>query len=115
MAAIQHLTALALPLNALADEAKCEDLERVIVVNDPEKFFQVGAKLPSQEKEQLVKFLKKNIDVFAWSPYKAPSIDPNFICHHLNVNPSIVLNRQPPQRPSKEHAKTVRSEVAKLK
>jgi len=53
--------------------------------------------------------------VFAWSPYEAPGIDPSFICHQLNVNPSIVPKRQPPRRPSKEHAKAIRSEVAKLK
>ena len=64
MAAIQHLTALALPLNALADEAKCEDLDRVIVVNDPERFFQVGTQMPPLEREQLVEFLRKNVDVF---------------------------------------------------
>ena len=29
-----------------ADKVKCEDLMRVIVTDDPEKFFQVGAKLP---------------------------------------------------------------------
>ena len=104
-----------MPLNALADEAKCEDLERVIVADDPEKFFQVGAKLLSREKEQLVKFLRENIDVFTWSPHRALGIDLNFICHRLNVNPSIVSKRQPPRRPSKEHAETVRSEVAKLK
>ena len=104
-----------MPLNALTDEAKCEDLERVIVADDPEKFFQVGAKLPSREKEQLEKFLRENTNVFSWSPYKAPGIDPNFICHRLNVNPSIVPKRQPPQRLSKKHAEAVRSEVAKLK
>ena len=53
-----------MPLNALANEAKCKDLERIIVANDPGKFFQIGAKLPSREKEQLVKFLRENIDVF---------------------------------------------------
>ena len=31
------------------------------------------------------------------------------------MNPSIVPKRQPPRRPSKEHAEAVRSEVAKLK
>ena len=95
--------------------AKCEDLERVIVSDDPEKFFQIGAKLPSREKAQLVEFLRENVDVFAWSPYEAPGIDPSFICHQLNVNPSIVLKRQPPRRPLKEHVEAVRSEVAKLK
>ena len=64
-----------------ADKVECEDLERVIVADDPEEFFQVGAKLPLQEKEGLLKFLRANVDVFAWNPYKAPGVDPNFICH----------------------------------
>ena len=89
-------------------------MERVIVTDDPERFFQVGAKLPLQEKERLLEFLRENVDGFAWSPYEAPGVDPNFICHRLNVNPSVILKRQPPQRPSKEHAEVVRSEVAKL-
>ena len=61
-----------------------------------EKFFQVGAKLPPQEKEKLVEFLKRNIDVFAWDACDAPGIDPTFICHHLNVKPSITPKKQPP-------------------
>lgn len=98
-----------------ANEVKCEDLERVIVDDDPERFFQDGAKLPLQEKERLLEFLRENVDVFAWSPYEAPGVDPNFICYRLNVNPSVIPKRQPPRRPSKEHAEAVRSEVAKLK
>ena len=97
------------------DEVKCEELERIIIADDPEKFFQVGAKLPSQEKEILLEFLRANIDMFAWSPYESLGIDSSFICHRLNVNPSIAPKRQPPRRPSKEHAEAVRSEVAKLK
>ena len=44
---------------------KCEDLEKVVVGDDPERFFQVGAQLPLLEREQLVKFLRENVDVFA--------------------------------------------------
>ena len=44
------------------DEVKCEDLEKVVVGDDPEKFFQVGTQMPLLE-EQLVEFLRKNIDV----------------------------------------------------
>ena len=53
--------------------------------------------------------------MFAWDAYKAPRLDPEFICHHLNVNPSITPKRQPPRRLSKEHVETVKSEVTKLK
>ena len=94
---------------------KCEGLDKVVIGDDPEIFFQVGAQLPLQEREQLVKLLRRNVDVFAWDAYKAPGLDPKFICHHLNVNPSVTPKRQPPQRPSKEHVEAVKSEVIKLK
>ena len=71
--------------------------------------------MPPHEKEELVKFLKRNIDVFAWDVYDALGIDPDFICHHLNINPSITPKKQLPQRPSKEHAEAIREEVMKLK
>ncbi|XP_065630146.1 uncharacterized protein LOC136067783 [Quercus suber] len=68
-----------------------------------------------QKKEGLVQLLKENLDVFAWNAYEAPGVDPEFICHHLKVNPMITPKKQPPRRPSKEHAEAVREEVAKLK
>ena len=80
----------------ISQEAKYNDLERVVVDNDPEKFFQVGTQLPLQEREELIEFLRKNIDVFAWNTYEAPGVDPNFIYHHLNVNPLITPRKQPP-------------------
>ena len=104
-----------MPVDDPAEEVKCENLERVIVDANPEKFFQVGAKLPLRGKEELIGFLRENVDVFAWDAYEAPGIDPNFICHHLNVNPSAIPKKQPPRRPSKEHVNAVKDEVAKLK
>ena len=79
-----------------AEEIKCESLEKFIVDNDPERFFQVGFELPPQEKEELVGFLRRNVDVFAWDAYDAPGVDPSLICHHLNVNPSSIPKKQPP-------------------
>ena len=88
---------------------------KVIVGDDPEKFFQIGSQLPHQEKEKPIEFLRRNIDVFAWNAYEAPGVDPEFICHHLKVNPLITPRKQPPRRPSKEHTEAVREEVMKLK
>ena len=84
------------PLDTAADGAKCKDLEKVVIEGDAKIFFQIGAKLPPQEKEELVEFLKRNIDVFVWDACDAPGIDPAFICHHFNVNPSITPKKQPP-------------------
>ena len=94
---------------------RCEDLDKVIIGDDPERFFQVGAQLPLQEREQLVELLRRNVNVFAWDAYEAHGLDPKFICHHLNVNPLVTLRKQPPRRPSNEHVEAVKSEVIKLK
>ena len=104
-----------LPIGGTSDEMKCEDLVKITIGDDPEKFFQVGSQLPQQEREELVEFLKRNIDVFAWNTYEAPGVDPDFICHHLNVNPLVAPKKQLPRRPSKEHAEAVRQEVTKPK
>jgi len=53
--------------------------------------------------------------VFAWSAYEALGVDSNFICHHLNVNPSVTPRKQPPRRSSKDHSDAVKNEVMKLK
>ena len=63
----------------------------------------------------MVVFLKNNIDAIAWDAYEALGVDPSFICHHLNVNPSVIPKKQPPQCSSKEHSDAVKDEVMKLK
>ena len=53
------------PIDRTSEEVKCEDLVKITIGDDPEKFFQVESQLPHQEMEELVEFLKRNIDVFA--------------------------------------------------
>ena len=53
--------------------------------------------------------------MFVWNAYEAPGVDPDFICHHLNVNPAILPKKQPHRRLSKEHSDAVKEEVNKLK
>ena len=77
--------------------------------------FRSRSQLPQQEREELIEFLKQNINVFTWNTYEALGVDPEFICHHLHVNPLVAPKKQLPRRPSKEHAEAVREEVAKLK
>ena len=84
-----------LPDNSSAEEAKCEDLETVVVCDDLEKFFQIRVQLLPPKKEELIEFLRRNVDVFAWNANEALGVDPSFICHHLNINPSITPKKQP--------------------
>ena len=99
----------------MLEEAKCERLEEIVIDGDSKKFFQVRAQLLPQEKEELLAFLRRNIDVFAWNAYEALRVDPNFICHHLNVNPTALPRKQPPRCSSKEHSNAVKKKVNKLK
>ena len=59
----------------------------------------------------MVELLRRNIDVFAWDAYEAPGLDLKFICHHLNVDPSVTSKKQP----SNEHVEAIKSKVFKLK
>ena len=63
----------------------------------------------------MVVFLKKNLDIFAWDAYEALGLDPSFICHHLDVNPSVTPRKQPHRHSSKEHSNAIKDEVTKLK
>ena len=99
----------------LTEEASCEDLEKLIIDTNPEKFFQVAVQLPTLEKQALIEFLRDNVDIFSWDTCEAPGVDPDFICHHLNVNPSVIPRKQPPRRSSKDHYEVVEKEVTKLK
>ena len=53
-----------LSIEGTSEEVDCEDLVKVTIGDDPEKFFQIGSHLPQREREELIKFLKQNIDVF---------------------------------------------------
>ena len=53
-----------LSIDGSSEEVECEDLVKITIGDDPEKFFQVGSQLRQQEREELIEFLKQNIDVF---------------------------------------------------
>ena len=55
--------------------------------SNQEKYFLLGASLPLEQKDGLIALLLEYIDVFSWSPYEAPGVDPSFACHSLNVDP----------------------------
>ena len=54
-----------LSIDETFEDVECEDLVKIIIGDDSEKFFQVGSQLPQQEREALIGFFKQNIDVFA--------------------------------------------------
>ena len=70
--------------------ASCaEELLKVKILLDVDKYFQIEASMMDEDRVEMLLFLIQNIDVFAWSPYEVPGVDPEFIVHRLNVDPSF--------------------------
>ena len=62
----------------------------------------------------MTKFLRKNIDVFAWQLSDMPGIDAEVMCYKLHINKNFNPVKQNPRRPAPEKAKAVEEEVQKL-
>ena len=92
-----------------------EELIRVNILLDDDKYFQVGASVRNEDRAEMLLFLIQNVDVFAWSPYEVPGMDLEFIVHRLNVDPLFPPKKQESRRSAKKHAKAVKQEVKRLK
>ena len=66
-----------------------EELIKVKILLEGDRFFQIGASMKDKDRVEMLLFLIQNVDVFAWSPYEVPRVDPEFIVHELNVDPSF--------------------------
>ncbi|XP_050278355.1 uncharacterized protein LOC126719898 [Quercus robur] len=75
----------------------------------------VGVNMKGEDRVEMLLFLINNVDVFACSPYEVPRVDPEFIVHKLNVDPSFPPKKQKPRRSAKEHVEVVKFEVKRLK
>ena len=66
-----------------------EELEPVLLDDDPEHLAYIGSKLSEDLRSPLTHFLRQNKDVFAWKQADMGGIDPTIITHRLNVSPSF--------------------------
>ena len=79
-----------------------------------EKFTRIGTSMKEKTKQDLVQFLRENIDVFAWSHKDMPGIDPSVITNRLNVYPSSKPIRQKKRVFAPERDNAIKEEVQKL-
>jgi len=92
-----------------------EEAENIkLVEGDLSKTTKVGKELQLSLKDKLVKFLKKNLDVFAWSHEDMPGIGRRVIKHCLNVDSMRKLVQQKRQVFTPERNKAVMEKVEKL-
>ncbi|KAL2481027.1 Uncharacterized protein Adt_33993 [Abeliophyllum distichum] len=62
--------------------------------NDPTRRLQVGKDLLKETKENLKRFLRDNLDVFAWKHEDMVGIHPIVSCHCLNIDPKFLSHRE---------------------
>ena len=103
---IEERRILAEPTKALEEIPLDED--------DPEKSTRIWADLEGEIKKGLICFLRKNIDVFAWSHEDMPGIDPSVITHRLNVHLSSKPVQQRKRVFAPERDNAIKEEVQKL-
>ena len=92
-----------------------DEVLKVRILPDTDRYFQIGTSMNDRERVEMLLFLLQNVDVFAWNPYEVPGVDPEFIVHKLNVDPSFPPKKQKPRRASKEYVDVVNLEVQRLK
>ncbi|XP_028118355.1 uncharacterized protein LOC114315911 [Camellia sinensis] len=68
-------------IGRIPSDKATEALHWVDSEGNPAKFFMIGASLDNVKKQESVTFLLGNIDVFAWSPYEMPGVDPSVAQH----------------------------------
>ena len=89
-----------------------EDVELVEV--DPSKVTKVGEELDLPLKEKIVEFLKKNLDIFAWTHEDMLGIDNKVIEYRLIVDPTKKPIQQKRRVFALERNNVVKEEVEKL-
>ncbi|XP_072088241.1 uncharacterized protein [Arachis hypogaea] len=102
------------PRNDNSRPTPMDDLEKVKLGDENQRFTNIGSAFIADHKADLVTILKTNADLFAWTPADMPGIDPNFICHKLPVNPSARPIRQKKRNLGDERRKAAEVETKKL-
>ena len=51
--------------------------------------FKLGQSLSGESRDQISKVIARHIDAFAWSAADMLAIDPDFLCHHLTMDPNV--------------------------
>ena len=57
------------------------------ILLDEVRSFLIEASVKDEERVEMLLFLVQNVNVFAWSLYEVPRVDPKFIVHKLHMDP----------------------------
>jgi SOS response regulatory protein OraA/RecX len=74
----------------------------------------IGAHLSPKEENELIQFLNKNKNVFAWSAEDLQGVDRDIIEHTLETDEKIASKKKKLRKMFKEKVKAVEAEVQRL-
>ncbi|KAJ8470141.1 hypothetical protein OPV22_024484 [Ensete ventricosum] len=89
-------------------------LELSLDPSRPDRLVKVGSELPENQQVQLIDFLRKNDDVFAWTPNDMPGVDPEIAQHYLNISPDARPVKQRPRKFALDRQKAIEDEVIRI-
>jgi hypothetical protein len=90
------------------------ETKKVYLDDMPDRAVTIGANLNPEEEKELIQFLNRNNDVFAWSAKDLQGVDRNIIEHALETNERIAPKKQKLRKMSEEKVKEVEAEVQRL-
>ncbi|KAL0405504.1 UNVERIFIED_CONTAM: hypothetical protein Slati_3864300 [Sesamum latifolium] len=65
-------------------------------------------------REEVIQCLRRNVDVFAWTPQDLEGISPEVITHHLNIGPRIKPLKQKKRHFDPEKDRIIQAKIDKL-
>jgi hypothetical protein len=106
-------------IEAKRDKEKIEidadgETKKVYLDDMPDRAVTIGAHLAPEEENELIRFLNKNKDVFAWSAKDLQGVDRDIIEHTLEIDEKIPPKKQRLRKMSEEKVKAVEAEVQRL-
>jgi hypothetical protein len=106
-------------IEAKRDKEKIEiaadgETKKVYLDGMPDRAVTIGAHLSPEEEKELIQFLNKNKDVFAWSAKDLQGVDRYIIVHTLETDEKVMPKKQKLRKMSEEKVKAVEAEVQRL-
>ncbi|XP_015955016.1 uncharacterized protein LOC107479390 [Arachis duranensis] len=66
-----------------------DNLQRITLTADDNQCTYIGKALEGEDQAKLIQILRKNADLFAWTPDDMPGISPEVICHKLAIDRTV--------------------------
>jgi len=97
-----------------ARDRRPEPVENVVERQIGGKIFKLGRFLSQEEQDGVAAVISRHLDAFTWSTSDMPGIDPDFLCHHLTMDPKVRPVRQRRRKFNEERRLVVQEETKKL-